>query len=260
MTRPGIIAVIVGASLLAPLAPARADCTRVAGLRLGECSKPTKPRGSSSSAGSQDRARAAEGKLLSLLNAERRAAGLAPLTRSPLLASVARRHSARMETRGRIFHSSWIFSRDGRRSLGWPRLLGETVGVEHSAASVHRGLMDSPRHRRHLLRAGYRTVGIGVVEKGGTYWVTDVFIAPGGVSGDVLGAEAEADGPVYGLQVKAIVRLSRLERAPGGEAIARARLASGLPAAAKAGGWALLLLLGLAAVATLRPFRRGAGG
>ena len=118
-------------------------------------------------AGSSD-----ESRFVSLMNASRGAAGLAPLTVDPDLVDDARRHTAAMIERGDIFHSS-----DAQLSAatsGWT-LLGENVGMGPNPDILHQAFMASPSHRANILGAfNYVGVGTGIADDG-TMFVTVIF-------------------------------------------------------------------------------------
>lgn len=253
MTRRAILW-IAAAVALGSLVPAAASCTRVGTVRVGDCDPPPKESGRKASATSSShaaRARAAERDLLAMLNRTRESRGLAPLRTSDMLQSVARRHAERMQQRGRIYHSDWIFTVEGRRALDFPARLGENVGVEHSARGLHEGFTDSPRHRKHLIDPGYSRVGIGVYERYGSYWAVQVFARWGR-----LPASARPSRGVFS-PVAPHMRFFGFSDTPfeepdgrvRGEPIGRSTAAT----AARVGGWVLVGLIGAGAVATLMP-------
>lgn len=110
-----------------------------------------------------------ETRMLELVNAERRAAGLQPVRPDPELTQVARAHSRDMFARGYFAH----VSPDGK-DLG-DRLqaarvgyltAGENLALAPTLASAHTGLMHSPGHRRNILRPQFGRLGIGVLDGG----------------------------------------------------------------------------------------------
>ena len=116
-----------------------------------------------------------EGKLVSLVNAERADAGLAKLSIASDLMSVAHQHSADMAARRSIFHNSSLTS-DVR---GW-RAIGENVGRGPTVSSVHSAFMSSSSHRAHILSSRYKQIGTGVVKGSDGYlYVTEVFVDRG---------------------------------------------------------------------------------
>jgi uncharacterized protein YkwD len=109
---------------------------------------------------------AAEQRLLELLNADRRRAGLEALAWHERLATIARGHCRDMLEHGFVGHVSPTtgtpldrVTRGGLR----PATVLENVARAYSLGEVQRGLMQSPGHRRNLLAAGVTHVGIGVV-------------------------------------------------------------------------------------------------
>jgi uncharacterized protein YkwD len=111
---------------------------------------------------------------LCLLNAERRAAGLRPISRQPKLTVAATRFSAEMvrggffehrapdgpDLAGRLRQARYL----GRRTTPW--LVGENLAWARGSAATPRGIvaqwMASPGHRRNILEPAFRDVGVGV--------------------------------------------------------------------------------------------------
>lgn len=56
-------------------------------------------------------------------------------------------------------------------------MLGENVGTAPSLRRVHRMMLNSAGHRSVLLNGAFDRVGVGVVKRGGNYWVTEIFYA-----------------------------------------------------------------------------------
>jgi uncharacterized protein YkwD len=109
-----------------------------------------------------------------MLNGTRSARGLGTLSLSDRLSRMARRHSSRMARERRLFHHSCLSCRFPSGS--W-QLLGENVGTAPSLRRVHRMMMKSPPHRSFILNGSFDRVGVGVVKRGGRYWVTEIFYA-----------------------------------------------------------------------------------
>jgi uncharacterized protein YkwD len=88
------------------------------------------------------------------------------------LSRYAIRHSQQMADTGYLFHTTDLASKlDGRNwSIG-----GENVGFASSLRAVMGAFMDSPPHRRNILRRGYDHTAIGVVKSDGSLWVTTIF-------------------------------------------------------------------------------------
>lgn len=114
-----------------------------------------------------------EGEILTLLNAERAAAGLGPVSMHSDLTDDAAAWSQHLLAQGTLSHNPNLSS----VTTGWDKL-GENVGVGTSAASLHSAFMASSSHRGNIL-GDYQYVGIAVVEETSSkLWVTVVFMKP----------------------------------------------------------------------------------
>lgn len=115
--------------------------------------------------------------LLALINGEREAAGLEPLTLNTLLNDAAEAHSQWMLEEDQFSHEGENGSSPGDRmeeagypfegrslsaeNIGWQSLRGED-GFEDDVAQVHEALMNSPGHRANILNPDAEDVGLGV--------------------------------------------------------------------------------------------------
>jgi len=110
-----------------------------------------------------------EASLLSVMNEVRASHGLRPLAVDVRLEGAARRHSIKMLEVQSLFHGNFV-SRIRRVGVRAPRV-GENLawgtGPLAGARSIVNMWLASPEHRANLLRAGYRTVGVGV--RSGTF-------------------------------------------------------------------------------------------
>jgi uncharacterized protein YkwD len=113
-----------------------------------------------------------EARLLHKINNARANHGLAPLTASRDLMSAARSHTVSMAGARTLFHTA-SFS-----SLCCWEAVGENVGYGFSVRGLHRQFMRSAPHRANILDPRMRQVGVGIVERNGTLWVTEVFRDP----------------------------------------------------------------------------------
>jgi uncharacterized protein YkwD len=111
--------------------------------------------------------------MLTLLDAERVAAGLPRLVPDLTLVAAARMHSTEMRDAGRVFHTPNLAS-IAQAIPGW-RSLSENVGVGWSIESLHGTFMQSRSHRTAIL-GRYDRVGVGVVAAPGRIWVTQDFM------------------------------------------------------------------------------------
>lgn len=109
--------------------------------------------------------------MLELVNQERARAGSPPLEWDESIAEVARAHSRDMWERGYFSH----INPDGKDPFDRMReqnihflAAGENIALAPTTALAHRGLMNSPGHRRNILDSNFRRVGIGVIN-GGIY-------------------------------------------------------------------------------------------
>lgn len=124
----------------------------------------------------------AEAQMLALLNEERTAAGLRPLTVDPRLVPVARAHSEEMFRLRYFGHQSPVtgspFDRLERAGIRYSRA-GENLAYAQSVTVAHRGLMASDGHRENILRPEFTRIGIGVIGAGpyGRMF-TQVFLTP----------------------------------------------------------------------------------
>jgi uncharacterized protein YkwD len=120
---------------------------------------------------------AEEARVVELLNAERSAAGLAPLAVHGGAVTVARSWAAELARRGQLVHNPDLAGQVSRYVTGaWVRI-GENVGSAGDVDSLHRAFMASPGHRANFLNGEYDYVGVGLVRPGATIWVSIVFVA-----------------------------------------------------------------------------------
>lgn len=131
--------------------------------------------GSSSLAEAAPAPGAAEDEFLSLLNGERAARGLAPLTSDAGLAPIAREWSGHMAATNHLYHRSDLRAQvETRVTRDWQRI-GENVGYGGDVAGLHRAFMASPGHLDNIV-GDYNRVGVGVINVGSTIWVTFNFL------------------------------------------------------------------------------------
>jgi uncharacterized protein YkwD len=112
---------------------------------------------------------AAEARMLELVNEERVQHGVRPLTIDPTLVEVARVHSFDMWEREYFGHVNpdgddpFDRMRGGGASF---RAAGENLALAPTVEQAHRGLMNSPGHRRNILDPAFGRIGIGAVDGG----------------------------------------------------------------------------------------------
>ena len=127
---------------------------------------------------------AMEESTLSMVNVERRKAGVTPLVMRDDLRDVARAHSQDMAARDFHAHTN----PDG--DTPWDRI--RSAGIAHSSSAENiawnnhpkaanvalNDWMKSPGHRNNILSAGYTHTGMGIAPDGASgYYFTQVFIS-----------------------------------------------------------------------------------
>lgn len=112
----------------------------------------------------------AERRMLELLNRERTSRGLQPLTLDTgKLRDVARAHSRDMFARGYFAHENPEGKTPfDRMQEGGVTFLaaGENLAFAPDVEIAHKGLINSPPHRKNILDPDFRRVGIGAISAG----------------------------------------------------------------------------------------------
>jgi len=116
--------------------------------------------------------------LARMVHALREELGLRPLRRDPELDVLARAHSERMRSLGKVGHD--VGDGDPKARIersGIPaRKAGENVAHAESILHAHRSLFASPSHRDNLVNADFDRLGVAAVRgDDGTVWVTELF-------------------------------------------------------------------------------------
>ena len=123
---------------------------------------------------------AAEQQMVGLVNAERAAAGLAPLSIDVRLVATARAKSQDIVDGGYFDHNSPTlgspFDQMRAAGIGY-RSAAENLSGNQTVKAAHQSLMNSPGHRANILSTKFTRIGIGIIE-GGQYglMVTQQFI------------------------------------------------------------------------------------
>jgi uncharacterized protein YkwD len=107
-----------------------------------------------------------------MVNEVRDRVGVRDLRVTGRLSEIARKHSRRMATQGRLFHSDL---RKTFRGFNY-RMAGENVGYGASLDQLLEAFLGSPPHRQNLVGQWKRT-GVGVYWQGDQVWVTQVFLS-----------------------------------------------------------------------------------
>ena len=106
-------------------------------------------------------------RIFELVNRERIEAGVDPLAWSDALAEVGEGHARDMYLNGYFSHVSPTTGTVADRlfAVGITyRIAGENLALAATPEDTHRGLMDSPGHRRNILLDDYTRIGIAVVD------------------------------------------------------------------------------------------------
>jgi len=119
------------------------------------------------------RADTVEDLFATMLNGERTAQGLAPLTSRDDLVAVARSWAGTMASAASLYHNPDLTT----LVADWVAV-GENVGYGPDPLSVHVAFMSSPGHRANILDTDYTEVGVGAVVLDGRVWVAEVFRQP----------------------------------------------------------------------------------
>lgn len=110
--------------------------------------------------------KAAESKMLELINGERKKAGIAPLVISFEITPIARAHSKDMFQRRYFSHVTpdglTPADRLSRANINFA-LAGENIAYTPDLATAHTGLMNSPSHKENILDPSFHRVGIGII-------------------------------------------------------------------------------------------------
>jgi hypothetical protein len=111
-------------------------------------------------------------------NRDRAAQGFPPLTWDNALAAAAHQHSLRMAQQNTLSHQfpgEPDLSSRSKQAGALFSAIGENVAQGFSAAGIHEQWMKSPPHRRNLLDPDFNSIGIAVVERGGTLFAVEDF-------------------------------------------------------------------------------------
>lgn len=118
-------------------------------------------------------------KMLELINAERKAKGLTPLTLDNRMCSIAECHSKDMNSRHFFDHTNPDgldpFDRLSKGGISY-NTSGENIAKTSSISSAHDALMRSPGHRANILNPAFHRIGIGISKsKDGYVTITQLF-------------------------------------------------------------------------------------
>nr|WP_278003309.1 CAP domain-containing protein [Nodosilinea sp. TSF1-S3] len=136
--------------------------------------------------GAQSAAAAAmEALVYEQINEIRQQEGLNPLQPNGPLAEVARRYSQRMAEEDFFDHVSPTGDMPAQRVSGANiaySMVGENLFTSTNAPDpaplAVQSWMDSPGHRENIVRSGFTETGVGVWQRGNTYYFTQLFLRP----------------------------------------------------------------------------------
>ena len=120
----------------------------------------------------------AEAQILAELNQSRSEAGAPPLKLDSKLTDAARLHTLLLANRHALSHqfpNEPPLSTRLRNAGSIFTTAAENVGMNTELSDVNAMFMRSPGHRTNMLNPAYDAVGIGVVHKGSSYWITEDF-------------------------------------------------------------------------------------
>lgn len=116
-----------------------------------------------------------------LMNCERAARGIPPVACDLRLVWAGRQHSVDMRTSRHFGHDSadgrTTFDRLDALGLEWS-WAGENLAMYDDVVDAHAGWMRSPAHRRNILNDQYVLGGVGAVQGGERYYLTELFLRP----------------------------------------------------------------------------------
>ena len=116
------------------------------------------------------------GSMAGLINGARADAGLAPLALDDNASQIAQEWSASMAASNTLNHNPSLGSAiDSRVGTGWVAY-AENVAYNGSHEGAYSAFMASDGHRANILNPSFDRMGIGIVQDGGTFWVTVVFV------------------------------------------------------------------------------------
>lgn len=180
--RLAAVAIMAGAATLLPA------CSRPGALSRpsDQASEPSSAKQQSPGVAPQSRSIAEmETTVRQRINEIRRKRDLKPLEENEKLARLARAYSRRMAQKGFFSHTdpSGETAVDRARSADLSfALLGENIFKSVNAPDpvklAVQGWMDSPGHRKNILRPGFTQTGVGIWREGKTYHYTQLFMRP----------------------------------------------------------------------------------
>jgi uncharacterized protein YkwD len=178
---------------------------------------------------------------LEMLQSERRRVDLPPVTVDPLLAAIARSHSAEMRDRSFFGHLSPTTGSlvDRLTARGYPFAKAtENVAVADGLPSAHEALLSSPAHRKNMLDGEISRVGIGVARGGPPsapiFYLTYIFARP------MPGARPDTHGTALTPAEEARALLAAINEMRRGRSLAPLRMDAAAERAAVDHAWSMI--------------------
>jgi hypothetical protein len=116
-----------------------------------------------------------EADFVARINALRASHGAGPLSVNGTLTSVARSWASHMAAAGGLSHNPSLSS---QAPSDWTRL-GENVGMGPSVDVLQQAFTNSSAHYANMVNPAFTSIGVGVVQSGGTLYVTEDFMRGG---------------------------------------------------------------------------------
>jgi hypothetical protein len=178
--------VLVGALVVATASATTADAGGCPVFPLVSCPGPTPPTTVPSTTTTTQpptttttapSAADARQRLLTLVNGERRRAGVGVLSERGDVTAIASRWSDSMAASQALSHDDAYFTKASHDRLD-AALLGENVAKATDIDQAHRALMASEHHRDNILDQRFAAAGIGATYRDGWWWITEDFLQP----------------------------------------------------------------------------------
>jgi uncharacterized protein YkwD len=155
-----------------------------ANVSAADASEATPPRAAPRRPYGASRIADLERRMLTLINRDRRDAGVHPLRWNARLAAVARAHSRDMVRRGYFAHETpggkSVGARATAAGIDW-EAVGENIAIAPTISRAETEFMNEPRHQQNhrwnILNSDYTQVGVGIVQgSDGQLYITQDFI------------------------------------------------------------------------------------
>lgn len=173
-----------GSADSAPRSNASPDARSSADVPTGQAAEAPPPPAAPRSTYGANRITDLERRMLTLINRDRRDAGVRPLRWNARLAAVARAHSRDMVGRSYFSHDTpggkSVGARVTAAGIDW-EAVGENIAIAPTISRAETEFMNEPRHQQNhrwnILNPDYAEVGVGIVQgSNGQLYITQDFI------------------------------------------------------------------------------------